>query len=219
MKKTFGLKNTFFFTVSVVVASLALGMLFKSHFNFDWLKNQAQGPDVVLENYGSEIEEVASNLGMNKYYFMALCMLECGGRKPAPTRFEKHVFKRLRRVKEGEHEKYELIETKDLAMANEEALKNLASSWGPFQIMGYKVIPEGYKVKDLRGAKGIYFGMKWIVKEYGDILKKENYRNAFHYHNTGSIIKNGRIRTYNPNYVREGEKWMKYFKDLDAAKQ
>ena len=93
---------------------------------------------------------------------MALCMLECGGRKPAPSRYEKHIFNRLMDVKTGQRESYELVKTEDLKNANGSAIKNLASSWGPFQVMGYKVVAHGILIKELRGPNGVKHGIDWI---------------------------------------------------------
>ena len=55
---------------------------------------------------------------------------------------------------------------------NEAGLKNLSTSWGPFQLMGYKCIILGIYVKDIRGDNSVYWGVKWINKTYGKYLKK-----------------------------------------------
>ena len=129
--------------------------------------NQALGSSEVIEGYSEEIYKEANRLGLNPEYFMALCMLECGGRRPSPSRFEKHVYQRLINLKEGKRTHYEKVTTETLRDASESAIKNLASSWGPFQIMGYKVVQEGILVKDLRGPAAVKYGMKWIANEYG----------------------------------------------------
>ena len=199
---------------SIVLASAALLWLWKGKDIHRWMNRQPIGPEEVMNNYSKDIYSEAERLNLNPEYFMALCMLECGGRKPSPSRFEKHVFNRLMDLKAGKRETYEKVTTRTLKNANGSAIKNLSSSWGPFQIMGYKVVQQGILVKDLRGRDAVKHGMNWIAQEYGHLLKKDLYSDAFHYHNTGRVIgKDRKVRTYSKNYVKDGRKWMKYFKE------
>lgn len=169
-------------------------------------------PEAVIENYGPEIRKYADELQLPATYFAALCMLESGGRKPVPSRFEKHVYTRLKLVKAGIKGNYEHVTPAHLVNAKDEALQNLASSWGPFQLMGYKCMLFDVKVKDLRGEEGVYWAMKWMDLTYGSYLKKGDFKSAFHIHNAGvPFPKNGIARTHNPNYVNNGLKWMKWF--------
>ena len=39
--------------------------------------------------------------------------------------------------------------------ASDDALKNLATSWGPFQLMGYQVIPLDLNIADIRGDEAV----------------------------------------------------------------
>ena len=82
-------------------------------------------------------------------YLLALIQLESGGRKPAGKRFEVHVYNRLVAVRDGKRERYEQITAADLMGANDEALRNLATSWGPFQLMGYKCIQLDVQLRDI----------------------------------------------------------------------
>jgi hypothetical protein len=72
---------------------------------------------------------------------MALIQLESGGRMPAGKRFEKHVFARLKEVQGGDRAKYEHVEQSDLLGANDEALQNLATSWGTHGIQMHPTEP------------------------------------------------------------------------------
>ena len=91
--------------------------------------------------------------------------------------------------------------------ASNQSLTNLATSWGPFQIMGYKCIHLGLNVADLRGDSAIFWGIKWINKEYGYYLRKNKFEAAFRIHNTGDPNGN----TYNSKYVSTGLSYIKYF--------
>ncbi len=164
-------------------------------------------------NYKEEIGELSSESGVPYEYLMALLVLECSGNKPAGNRFEKHIFNQLKKVKEGKQRKFENIKQKNLEYLDEDGLKNLATSWGPFQLMGYKVIPMGVSVNDIRNEDdAAMYGVQWIKGEYGHFLDKKKWKDAFHYHNTGQRFPlSGRSKTHDPYYVSDGLKYMKYF--------
>lgn len=167
----------------------------------------------VEENYGKEIFRNAELYDISPVYFMALVMLESSGKSKIKPRFEPHVYQQLKDVRDGKRKRYETITTKMLTLVDDDALRNLASSWGPFQIMGYKCIQMGINIDDLRGSRSIYWGIKWIDSNYGDLLREHKYRDAFHYHNTGrKFPKIGKPKTYDPEYVTKGLKYMEYFK-------
>lgn len=163
-------------------------------------------------HYGGEVEKNAAQFGFSVKYLKSLIILESSGRKNVPPRFEKHVYRRLKQLKYGEISQFENLRPHHLKDATDAALKNLARSWGPFQIMGYKCILLGINIKDLRGDKAIFWGVKWIDLTYGDYLRKGKYMDCFHIHNTGKPYpKVGSPRTYDPNYVKNGMKYMSYF--------
>lgn len=165
--------------------------------------------EITEKNYGSKVDNLATEFNLPAEYLKALIILECSGRKKVPFRFEKNVFNKLKMVKNGKRNKYERIKQNDIHDASDAALKNLASSWGPFQLMGYKCLQLGIKVKDVRGEKSLYWGIKWINEEYGDFLRQEKYEEAFRIHNTGKP--NG--KTYDPNYVKKGLNYIDCFKN------
>lgn len=158
-------------------------------------------------NYGKQVERIGEKFNLPVNYLKALIVLECSGRKKIPPRFEKHVFNKLQMVRDGKRKNYEDITKNDIIDASDEALKNLASSWGPFQLMGYKCVRLNLNIKDIRGDSSIYWGIKWIDQEYGEKLRKNKYEEAFRIHNTGNP--NG--KTYDPNYVKNGLKYIEYF--------
>ena len=58
-------------------------------------------------------------------------------------------------------------------------------------------------------------GAKWINKNYGDYLRKGQYKDAFHIHNTGRpypIV--GQPKTYHRLYVPNGLKYIEEFEQL-----
>ncbi|MFM7765727.1 MAG: hypothetical protein ACKO6I_08695, partial [Sphingomonadales bacterium] len=196
-----------FFTVVIVLICLTL-VFFRGY----WWRSLADGPmgeyfgkQAVIDNYGDAFKKLGKEFKIAPEYLAALCMLESGGRKPAGSRYEKHVYARLRLVKMGLKRQYEHVKTTDLETAEDEALQNLATSWGPFQLMGYKCLLYDIKIKDLREENGTYWGVKWIDEAYGKFLRKGDYKNAFHIHNTGRTFPaSGISKTHDPNYVKKG---------------
>lgn len=163
-------------------------------------------------HYGEEVAKWATTFDLPEAYLMALIQLESGGRKPAGKRFEPHVFERLKAVRDGERERYEQITSRELEGASDEALRNLATSWGPFQLMGYKCIQLNVQLRDIRGKDAIREGVKWIDLTYGDLLRAGRFEDAFHVHNTGKPMPaNGRPTTFHPDYVPRGMAYMRKF--------
>jgi hypothetical protein len=185
------------------------------YFSNKWQNgDEKQGVDVLLENYGKAIDQAAVKFDLPAEYLKAVCMLECGGAQKIKPRFEKHVYKKLKKVQEGKLNNYEHVTQEMLKDASDEALRNLASSWGPFQLMGYKCLLLDIKVKDIRGDEAIYYGVKWIDLTYGNYLRKNKFKDAFHIHNAGKPFpKSGISKTHSPNYVNRGLQYMKKFKD------
>ncbi len=171
------------------------------------------GCDAAMENYGGDIRRLAQKYDLSQEYLMSLIMLECSGRRNVPPRFEKSVYKRLQDVKAGK-KTLEGISVDDLRDANDDALRNLASSWGPFQLMGYKCFHLNIQIKDLRGDNSLEHGVEWINSTYGDYIRQGRFADAFHIHNTGRPVpKNGKCQTYDHNYVPNGLMYMEVFRE------
>jgi len=165
------------------------------------------------QNYGDQISEIAGEMDLPYPYLMALAVLECSGEKPAGQRFERHVFNELVKVKQGKRKKYEMATREKLESLDEEEMRALASSWGPFQLMGYKVFELGISIEELSNdEEACYHGARWIKMQYGKYLKKEKWKDAFHIHNTGKRFPlSGHPKTHDPYYVSDGLRYIKHF--------
>ena len=184
------------------------------YWNFSKISPSESGYNAAIKNYGREIKILSGQFDLSKDFLMALIMLESSGRADVPPRFEPVVYQKLKDIQEHKLASIENIIYSDIADASDDALKNLASSWGPFQLMGYKCLHLEVKIKDLRGSNSLYWGVYWIDKTYGDYIRKGRYADAFHIHNTGHPIpKNGKYKTYDPNYIQKGLEYMEYFKE------
>jgi hypothetical protein len=170
----------------------------------------------TYENYKDSVLKVANKFDISASYLLALIALECSGRTDIPARFEPHVYRRLQELQSGSRKQMERVKTETISDASPEALKNMASSWGPFQIMGYKCVElDGTNVIDLRSERAIHFGGVWINKNYGELLREQRFKDAFHFHNTGKLYPRiGPPRTFHPEYVANGLKYQKYFEAL-----
>lgn len=205
------------FILFLVLATLTLLLVYGKPYIYGKKKpvnpeDRKIGLNKVVENYGYAIDSAAAVFDLNPNYLKALCMLECGGRKVFDQRFEPHVYRKLKAVKFNILSNYEHVTPDMLRDANDEALRNLASSWGPFQLMGYKCLLLGIKVRDIRGPQSVYYGVKWIDMTYGDYIRKGKYDDAFHIHNTGMPLPdNHKPRTYDPKYIEHGLNYMKKF--------
>ena len=163
-------------------------------------------------SYGDQVDVLAQKFDLPASYLKALIILESSAKKKVDSRFEKHVYSHLQDVRAGKRRRYENITPTTIHDASDGALKNLASSWGPFQLMGYKCVLLNINVADVRGEDSLYWGVKWIDLTYGDYLRQGKYQDAFHIHNTGRPYpKNGKPRTHDPKYVDNGLAYMKAF--------
>jgi len=189
------MKNLFFF-----IASIACLTLVSSCMDSDaYAKTE--------ENYGEEVEKYAKIYQLPSPYLKALIVLESSGKKPPSTRFEKKIYRELIEVRDGKRVTCQGLRRKDIRGLSNGAIKNLSTSWGPFQLMGYQALKLNVHVKDIRGPESVKWGIKWINDAYGDYLRKGKFEEAFRIHNTGRP----HGRTYDSDYVKNGLKHIEHF--------
>lgn len=195
-----------------LAAFFYLGRYMDSGF-LDVFRSPADNAARTYENYKDSVLHAAETFNLPPEYLFALITLESSGKKMVPKRFEPHIYDRLKKVQSGQKERLENVKTRNLKGMPDGGLRNLSSSWGPFQIMGYKCFEMGIFVADIRGERSVYYGTRWIDENYGDELRKGNYKDAFHIHNTGRPYPaSGSPATHNSQYVPNGLKLVRYFK-------
>jgi len=159
----------------------------------------------VKANYEPQVKQICQELNLPAEYFLALIILECSARKKPPSRYEPHVFEKLKAVKNGKLDSYSGLTKTDLQPRNEASLKLLATSWGALQIMGYNCISLKISIDQLKGANSLRYGILWCKLSYGKYLEKKDFKNAFHIHNTGKPYPSFWFpRTHDPLYVNKG---------------
>lgn len=175
--------------------------------------------DKTEKYYGKKIEKYASEYKISVNYLKALVVLECSGKKNIPNRFEQGVYDKLVSVKNKESDSFENITYELLKDTPDSTLRDMASSWGPLQIMGYKCITLGVDVSVLKGKSNLAYSIKWINDTYGKYIKQGKYKDAFHIHNAGKPYPaDGTVFTTDPSYVSNGIKYMKYFIQKNSPK-
>ena len=115
-------------------------------------------------------------------------------------------------MRDGKRSRHENVTPAHLADASDDALRNLATSWGPFQLMGYKCILLDVNIRDIRGPTALSTAPTGSTKPTGSVMRQGRYRDCFHMHNTGQPYpKTGLPRTHDPQYVPRGMAMMKQF--------
>ncbi len=207
--------------VAVFIGSLGF-LVQKKLVHRTWVRPPAEptenyGIKAAIHFYGKEVKYYSQKYGLPYEYFMAIIMLESSGvRNPRP-RFEPYVYRKLKAVQQGKLKQFEGITQRELYWLSDRQLRRLATSWGPFQIMGYKIYHLGISSpNDLNNRNAIKYGIQWINQDYGWLLRQHRYKDAFHYHNTGHLFpKDGKPRTTSPDYVYRGLKYMQIFRALE----
>ena len=203
------MKQLFFLTSFFIL--LILSCSIGSGDKFDAAKNTER-------YYGKNLEAEAEKFRLPVNYLKALTAIEVSGKKIIPHRFEEHVYEKLVRVKDGKLDRFENITPDLLKDIPDSTLRDMAKSWGPFQIMGYKCVFLTISVEELK-THSMFYGARWIDISYGDRLRAGDYKNCFHLHNAGKLYPDsGPPLTYDKDYVKNGLKYMKYFHYKDSLK-
>jgi len=209
----------------VLIYTLAFGLLSKFIYSEyrEIKEHNAKKPsnfEIANENYKKEITALAKKFKLPPSYLMAVIMLESSGKKKVPVRYEKGIYKELLSVKKGKKKSFENLTQKDVKNLSKKELKKLSCSYGPFQIMGYKSFILDISLDTLRGKKNMYYAVKWINHTYGDYVRNKNYKDAFHIHNAGKKYpEDGIPTTHDPDYVKNGLKYEKYFRELWSGRK
>lgn len=118
---------------------------------------------------------------------------------PAASRFEKGVYHKLLSVRDGLRSSWSKITTRDLTGLSDAAIRNLATSWGLTQIMGWHLIHNlKGTIQDLRDLdKHLYFTVELLVVTAEPHILSKRFDNVLRIWNAGSA--NG--KTFDDDYV------------------
>ena len=130
------------------------------------------------------------------------------------------VYQELKKVREGHQEQYKQIQQHHVIAASDEALRELATSWGIFQIQGYKVVPYGIPLSKLRSQEELEYSVSWIAKSYGHHLKRQEYREVFFLHSPAAPVDQNEIsKIQDSKYILNGLKHITWFKKKEHGRQ
>lgn len=170
----------------------------------------------ILTKAGPSIAAACKNTLVPTAFLAGLISVENAGLDPDAKRFEPGIFSKLKRVHDGKLSQFNGIKRSDLSGLSEAALRNLATSFGLTQIMGFHVIAtfkNTITVDDLRDpAQHLNFGVQFIKKEAGPHLANRAFDKVLRIHNTGKP--NG--VTFDPNYVANALGVMREYETLEG---
>jgi hypothetical protein len=133
---------------------------------------------------------------------------------PHAYRFEKHVYEKLKKLRNPLvfwRREWNGITHADLRGTSDEALVNLATSFGYTQIMGWWAIPLRISVRDIRDPlRHLEVAVRLLRLTAGVELKMFRFGNTLRIWNTGRP--NG--KTYDPLYVQNALDVMEEYKRL-----
>jgi len=211
----------------LIVFILFIYFLYRLYFpNGLGLNFETSKPDTMYylaklrANYAEEVEEICAERKLSAEYFKALIILECSAEKPPQSRFEPKVYERLQEVRSNKKPRYGNLKHGQLKNLTDEQLHDMATSWGVFQLMGYHAQDIGITPRDLQGADGMRQAILWIEKAYGAHIRKNDFANALHIHNTGKPIPiTGEYETHDPKYVPRGLAFITLFQEEKIKKE
>ncbi len=207
------MKKVLFFIIYCIAFGIASKFLYSEYkiIQINNLANRGGFPQAI-NNYKKQVDSLAKVFELPAPYLMSVIMLESSGRKNTPERFEQKIYDQLLFLQQGKIEKFENLKKTNLRGFSKKSLKAFATSYGPFQIMGYKSFVLNIPLDSLKGKKNMYYSIKWINITYGDFLRNGDYKDAFHIHNAGEKFpEDGVSRTYDPEYVKNGLNYLQYF--------
>lgn len=130
--------------------------------------------------------------------------------KEDATRFEPHVYTKLKQVRDGKLLQYNKIRRAQLADASDDALKALATSCGLTQIMQWWSIHLGISVAELRGPNHLKHAVKLLEMTAGNQLRTLDYEGTLRIWNTGRL--GG--KTHDADYVTNAGAVMDAYAEL-----
>ena len=186
-----------------------------------YTEKQAQAKaQQIFDRFGLKVHLACANSIVEESFLAGFIGVEAGidrnGQiREDAKRFEVHVYASLKAVRDGLKRSYNRITKADIANASDDALKNLATSFGMTQIMAWHLIKNlRGTVADLRDPeKHLFYAVELLNLTARKHLLKREYDSVLRIWNTGSA--NG--KTYHADYVGNALKVKKYYEIILKA--
>lgn len=161
----------------------------------------------IYHSLHDEIERATLGTAISPAYMAAIITLESSppGNRDS-RRFEPRIYERLRQARAGIRP-YGRMGPGLLGGLSDSQLKELSTSHGLTQIMGYHCLDLGCDVRDLMSEHHLQWSVVYMARRYQKYARKGDWEACFRIHNTGRP--NG--KTYRPDYVERGLKRMAYY--------
>ena len=168
----------------------------------------------ALHNHGQRLKTLTMEYEISWPFVMAMYVMECDGQKECPPIYHEHIFQELKKVQSREKTEYQGIYVHHVIAANDEALRDLATSWGPFQIKGYQVVSIGIPLSQLRTHKQLDSSVIWLSHLYGDV-HIEDCPQVFKKHAVTQIHR-GSTKITPQKYISQACKHMDWFAKIEG---
>lgn len=167
----------------------------------------------ILDRFQARIAKAVEGTPVPPEFLAGLIAVESNGRENA-SRYEAHVFAKLKQVRDGKLLQYNRIRRAQLAEASDDALKALATSHGSTQTMGYWAIHLNITVGDLRDPdKHLGYAVKLLDMNAGGYVHDSAWPSVLRIWNTGRP--NG--KTHDPAYVSNAGAVMDAYAELEPV--
>lgn len=162
----------------------------------------------LYHSLDEEIQEAVDGTEIPPEYLAALISLEShpAGNRDS-RRFEPAVYERLLDLKYS-GESFGYIPRSKVQDLNDQKLRELATSYGLTQIMGYHCLELGCSIPDLKGEFHLLWAVAYIRDHYGKQIRKQDWEASFRIHNTGRPDGT----TARKDYVEKGLARMQYYR-------
>ncbi len=163
----------------------------------------------MYHSYHKEIERATFGTAISPAYMAAIISLESWPPgNPDSRRFEPEIYERLLQARQGVRP-YGRMGPSLLRRYDDAGLKQLATSFGLTQIMGYHCLDLGCDVKDLHSEHHLQWAVAWMHRRYEAYARRGDWEACFRIHNTGRP--NG--RTTRLDYAQRGVVRMAYYNE------
>lgn len=161
----------------------------------------------IYAQYHSEIERATTGTPIPPAYMAAIISLEShppGNRHS--ERFEPWVYDRLKELKETGRA-FGTVPRFRVQTISDSEVRQLATSYGLTQIMGYHCLDLGCSPDDLQSDFHLQWAVVYMMRHYGDRAKNKDWGSCFRIHNTG----HAKGTTGRRDYVERGLIRMFYY--------
>lgn len=174
----------------------------------------------IFDRFGSQIREAVKGTHIPAWFIAGLVANEAGKDRQGnirreATRFEPHIYTRLKRVAENPRGVFNSIKHSHIKDATDASLRALAHSYEATQMMGYWVIILGCTLADLKNPdKHFFYTVKLLqLNGFPRNATEAQMDREMRQWNTGRETG----KTYHANYVPNAQKIRAAYKKLEQS--